>query len=130
MFNEHRHAVLSVLLALQGALILAGAVVLGLSASAIIPLDQIIGVDASIAGLVFGAALIMAFRHPGRTWVNLAILYQGLTIISQLWKYLTNYGTHLSISTMVVSAIFLILFAIFYPRAEVEVTATTRPATA
>ncbi|HEV3231127.1 MAG TPA: hypothetical protein VG245_02605 [Candidatus Dormibacteraeota bacterium] len=112
------------LLALQGALILAGAVVLGFSASAIFPLDQVFGTDASVAAIVLGAALIMAFRAPTRSWVNLALLYEGLTIISGVWKYASNYGTHLNVTTMVISALFLIAFGVLYPRGDSPVHTT------
>lgn len=115
---EHRKAILGVLLALQGALIIAGALIVAFSVSALYPLDQLFGADASIAAVVLGAALIMGFRTPTRAWVNLALLYEGLTIAVQLYKYFTNYGTRLSLTTVVISVIFLVAFGVFYPRGD------------
>ncbi len=125
MFNEHRHAILSILLVVQGAFILVGAALVAFSSSALYPLDQLFGADASIAAIVLGAAFIMAFRTPSRQWVNLALLYEGLTIVVQLYKYFTNYGTRISITTTVISIIFLAAFAVTYPRTETDGTVAT-----
>jgi ABC-type sulfate transport system permease subunit len=118
MTVERRRAILGILLAVEGALIIAGAIVVAFSVSALYPLDQLLGADASIAAVVLGGAFIMSFRNPTRSWVNLGILYSALTIAVQLWKYTTAYGTRPSILTMVVSAIFLVGFLALYPRHE------------
>jgi len=123
LFSEHRNQVLSVLLLVQGALILVGAVLLGFSGSVFAPLDNVVGTDASVAAVVLGAALVLAFRTPVKTWINLAIMYEVLTIVAQLWKVNGNFGTHLTWATTVVSAIFLAAFVLLYPRGEsMEVT--------
>jgi hypothetical protein len=116
MLMKYQRAALGMLLAVQGAFIIAGAVIQAFSVSALLPLDQLIGADASIAAVVLGAAFIMGCLNPTRAWVNLAILYEGLTIVTQLYKYFTDYGTRLSVTTMVVSGLFLIGLAVFYPR--------------
>jgi hypothetical protein len=116
--SERRTRVLSILLLVQGALILTGAVLLGFSASLSAPLDSVVGTDASVAAVVLGAALILAFRTPVRTWINLAIMYEVLTIVAQLWKVNGNFGTHLTWATTVVSAVFLAAFVLLYPRGE------------
>lgn len=128
MTIERRRAVLGILLALEGALIIAGAVVVAFSVSALYPLDQLLGADASIAAVVLGAAFIMTFRNPTRSWVNLAILYSSLTIVTQAWKYFTTYGTRPSVLTMVISAIFLAGFVALYPRHEPVASTTAVPA--
>jgi|GEM_PF-4472503 hypothetical protein len=123
LFSEHRNRVLSILLLVQGALILVGAVLLGFSGSVFAPLDNVVGTDASVAAVVLGAALVLAFRTPVKTWINLAIMYEVLTIVAQLWKVNGNFGTHLTWATTVVSAIFLAAFVLLYPRGEsMEVT--------
>jgi hypothetical protein len=118
LFSEHRNRVLSILLLVQGALILVGAVLLGFSGSVFAPLDNVVGTDASVAAVVLGAALVLAFRTPVKTWINLAIMYEVLTIVAQLWKVNGNFGTHLTWATTVVSAIFLAAFILLYPRGE------------
>ena len=123
LFSEHRNRVLSILLLVQGALILVGAVLLGFSGSVFAPLDNVVGTDASVAAVVLGAALVLAFRTPVKTWINLAIMYEVLTIVAQLWKVNGNFGTHLTWATTVVSAILLAAFVLLYPRGEsMEVT--------
>jgi hypothetical protein len=49
-----------------------------------------------------------------------------VTIVVQAYKYFTNYGTRLSILTMVISAMFLVAFAAFYPRTEAALTTGDR----
>jgi len=115
--SEHRRAVVSVALAIQGALILVGAVLVGFNGSLSAPLDNVVGAEASVAAIVLGAAFILAFRTPNRSWVNLAIMYEALAIISQLWKN-NGFTMRPTWTTTVVSGIFLIAFAAFYPRAD------------
>jgi hypothetical protein len=116
--SELKTRVLSILLLMQGALILVGAVLLGFQGSVFAPLDSIVGADASVAAVVLGAAFIMAFRTPVRTWINLAIMYEALTIVAQVWKVNGNWGANLSWATTAVSAVFLVLFLLLYPRGE------------
>jgi len=115
--SENRTRALGVLLALQGALILVGAVLLGFTGSIIAPLDNVLGSDASIAAIVLGAAFILAYRVPTRAWVNLAILYNALAIVAQFWKG-GSFGVHSTASTTVVAVIFLVAFGLLYPRGE------------
>jgi len=116
--SENRTRALSVLLAVQGAIILVGAVLLGLTGSVVAPLDNVVGADASIAAIVLGAAFILAYRTPTKTWLNLAIMYNALAIVAQLWKGNGSFGIHSTWSTTVVSAIFLVAFVVLYPRGE------------
>ena len=115
--SENRTRALSVLLVVQGAIILVGAVLLGLTGSVIAPLDNIVGADASIAAIVLGAAFIMSYRAPTKVWLNLAIMYNALTIVAQLWKG-SNFSINTSLATTVVSALFLVAFVVLYPRGE------------
>ena len=115
--SEHRRRAISVLLAVQGALILVGAVLLAFTGSAFAPLDNVVGSEASVAAIVLGAALILAFRAPARIWINLAIMYEALTIVAQLWKN-NSFSMHPTWGTTVVAAIFLVCFAVLYPRGE------------
>ena len=116
--SEYRTRALSILLVVQGALILVGAVLLGLTGSIFSPLDSVVGADASIAAIVLGAAFILAYRTPSKVWLNLAIMYNALAIVAQFWKGSGGWGIHSTASTAVVSAIFLVLFLVLYPRGE------------
>ena len=116
--SENRTRALSILLMLQGAVILVGAVLLGLTGSVIAPLDQVVGADASIAAIVLGAAFILANRTPTKSWLNLAIMYNVLAIGAQVLKINTNFNIHTNWSTTVVSAVFLVAFLLLYPRGE------------
>ena len=84
--NElRRNSVLSVLLAMQGALVLLGAILLGLTGSVIFPFDTLVGADASVAALVLGAGLVMTYRHrpvPGSTW-HRATIRRGRPVVTQ-----------------------------------------------
>jgi hypothetical protein len=115
--SEHRRAALAVLLAIQGALILMGAVLIGVTGTVLAPLDNVVGAEASVAAIVLGAAFILAFRTPTRAWVNLAIMYEALAIVAQLWKN-NSFSMRPTWATTAVSAIFLIGFLVFYPRGE------------
>jgi hypothetical protein len=115
--SEHRRAVISVALALQGALVLMGAVLVGFNGTLSAQLDNIVGAEASVAAIVLGAAFILAFRTPNRTWVNLAIMYEVLAIIAQLWKN-NGFTMRPTWTVTVISGIFLICFVAFYPRTD------------
>ncbi|HXA43511.1 MAG TPA: hypothetical protein VNV65_11450 [Candidatus Solibacter sp.] len=91
---------------------------LGLTGSVFAPLDSIVGADASIAAIVLGAAFILAYRTPNKTWLNLAIMYNALAVVAQLWKGSGGWGIHSTTSTTVVAVIFLVLFLALYPRGE------------
>jgi len=117
---EHKQRIVSVLLGVEGGLILLGAVLVGLTGTAIFPFDSFVGTDASVAALVLGAAFVMAFRTPTRTWINLAILYNALTIVFGLVKWGTNFGIRLTLTSTIVSCIFLVCFVVLYPRSGEE----------
>jgi hypothetical protein len=116
--SENRTKALSVLLVLQGAVVLVGAVLLGLTGSIVAPLDSVVGADASIAAIVLGAAFIMAYKTPTRAWLNLAIMYNALAIVAQVWKFNGSFNIHSTWSTTIVCAIFLVGFLVLYPRGE------------
>jgi hypothetical protein len=115
--TENRRRALGILLALQGALILVGAVLLGFTGRVFAPLDNLVGTEASVAAIVLGAALILAYRAPARIWINLAMMYEALVIVAQLWKS-NSFSTHPTWATTVVAAVFLVCFVVLYPRGE------------
>jgi Na+-transporting NADH:ubiquinone oxidoreductase subunit NqrB len=94
-----------------------GAVLIGVTGTVLAPLDNVVGAEASVAAIVLGAAFILAFRTPTRAWVNLAIMYEALAIVAQLWKN-NSFSMRPTWATTAVSAIFLIGFLAFYPRGE------------
>src|SRR5258708_38562737 len=89
---ENRTWALMILLVVEGALILVGAVLLGLTGSIFSPLDSVVGAHASIAAIVLGAAFILAYRTPSKVWLNLAIMYNALAVVAQLWKGSGGWG--------------------------------------
>src|SRR5258708_7070934 len=107
---ENRTRALSILLVVQGALILVGAVLLGLTGSIFSPLDSVVGADASIAAIVLGAAFILAYRTPSKVWLNLAIMYNALAVVAQLWKGSGGWGIHSTTSPTIPPRVFLVPF--------------------
>jgi hypothetical protein len=118
MQEVHKRAIRSVVLALQGGFILLGGALLFTLSPISVRLDGWFGSDGAVAAIVFGAILILAFRTPTRTWVNIAILYEALAILSWAYNYFSSLGTHLGIVVPVISAIFLILLGLTYPSAS------------
>ena len=116
MKSEHRRAVLGILLAVQGGLIILGAILVAVGATSILPFDNIVGSDASVAALVLGAAFILAYRTPTRAWVNLAVMYNALVIVLGLLRWTQNFGVRLTPTAVLLSVVFLVGFLVFYPR--------------
>src|SRR5258708_28549704 len=113
---ENRTWALMILLVVEGALILVGAVLLGLTGSIFSPLDSVVGAHASIAAIVLGAAFILAYRTPSKVWLNLAIMYNALAVVAQLWKGSGGWGSPSPTSTTKRPGSFLVLFLCLYPR--------------
>jgi hypothetical protein len=59
----------------------------------------------------------MAYRTPNKVWINLAVLYNALALVAQVWKG-GSFGVHSGQSTLVVSVVLLAAFALLYPRGE------------
>lgn len=121
--TDHRRAILAALLAVQGALILVGAVIVAFTGTTLFPFDALVGADASVAAIVLGAAFIMAFRMPTRTWVNLAILYEVLTIGMQFVKIGVSLTDGTGVTSIIISALFLVALLVCYPRSESVIVA-------
>ena len=116
MKSEHRRAILGVLLAVQGGLIILGAILVAVGATSILPIDNVVGADASVAALVLGAAFILAYRTPTRAWVNLAIMYNALTILLGVLRWTQNFGVRFTPMAVLLSVVFLAGLLVFYPR--------------
>jgi hypothetical protein len=119
--SEHKKAILGVLMAIQGGLIIVGAVLVAVGATSILPLDVMVGTDASVAGVVLGAAFILNFRTPTRAWVNLAIMYNALTILFGVVWWSQGFGLRLSPVGLLLSALFLAGYLVCYPRSSAMV---------
>ncbi len=116
MKSEHRRAILGVLLAVQGGLIILGAILVAVGATSILPIDNVVGADASVAALVLGAAFILAYRTPTRAWVNLAIMYNALTILLGVLRWTQNFGVRFTPMAVLLSVVLLAGLLVFYPR--------------
>jgi hypothetical protein len=84
----------------------------------ILPLDNLVGADAGVAAVVLGAAFIFALRTPTRAWINLAIMYNALTLVFGLVRWAT-FGGQLTPTAMAVSILFLVAYLVCYPRSHV-----------
>ncbi|HEY8740442.1 MAG TPA: hypothetical protein VIN56_07610 [Candidatus Dormibacteraeota bacterium] len=116
MSEQRMRAIRGVLLALQGGLIILGGA-LQFVASPLTPrLDQLSATDITMASIAFGAGMILAFRQPQRPWVNVAILYNALTLLAWAYNYFGNNGLHMTPVVAVVSLLFLIGLGVTYPR--------------
>ena len=116
MKSEHRRAILGVLLAVQGGLIILGAIVVAVGATSVLPIGNVVGADASVAALVLGAAFILAYRTPTRAWVNLAIMYNALTILLGVLRWTQNFGVRFTPMAVLLSVVLLAGLLVFYPR--------------
>ncbi|MFY9616220.1 MAG: hypothetical protein WAT58_12550 [Candidatus Dormiibacterota bacterium] len=118
MKSEHKKAILGVLLAVQGALIIVGAILVAVGATSILPLDVMVGTDASVAAVVLGAAFVLNFRTPTRAWVNLAIMYNALTLLMGAVWWSQGFGIRLSPIGLLLSVLFLAGYLVCYPRSS------------
>ncbi len=118
MSADRTRSIRSMLLALQGGLIILGGALQFVTSPLTLRLDQFSATDITMASITLGAGMILAFRAPTRSWVNIAILYNVLAIIAWAYNYLGNNGNHLTPVVGVVSLIFLVGLGLTYPRGE------------
>ena len=118
MTAERTRSVRSILLALQGGLIILGGALQFVTSPLTLRLDQFSATDITMASIALGAGMILAFRAPSRSWVNIALLYNLLAIIAWAWNYFGNNGNRLTPIVGVVSLIFLLGLGLTYPRNE------------
>ncbi len=97
----------------MGLLIVAGSG-LGFIGGSFFPFDQYFGVTASVAGVAFGAGLMIAGFDPvaNVSWVRALLLYAILQIVYQLFAYISigRFDTIAFIIAIVAGAVLVALY--------------------
>jgi hypothetical protein len=105
---------LKLLMWVMGVLIVAGSA-LGFIGSTIFNFDSAFGVTASVAGVAFGAGLMIAGFDPiaNVSWVRALVLYAILQVIYQIFLNISI--GRFDIIAFVVSIIVAVLILVLYP---------------
>ena len=79
------------------------------------PFDQYVGVTASVAGIAFGAGLILAGFDPiaNVSWVRALVLYAVLEIVWQIFDQISV--ARFDIVAFVIAIIVAVLILVLYP---------------
>jgi hypothetical protein len=110
----------------MGVLIVAGSG-LGFIGGSFFPFDQYFGVTASVAGVAFGAGLMIAGFDPigNVSWVRALILYAILQVVYQLFAYI-SIGRFDLIPFLIALIAGAVLIAIYPNKPELLLTGTIK----
>ena len=110
----------------MGVLIVAGSG-LGFIGGSFFPFDQYFGVTASVAGVAFGAGLMIAGFDPiaNVSWVRALILYAILQVVYQLFAYI-SIGRFDLIAFLIALIAGAVLIAIYPNKAELLLSGTMK----
>jgi hypothetical protein len=110
----------------MGVLIVAGSG-LGFIGGSFFPFDQYFGVTASVAGVAFGAGLMIAGFDPiaNVSWVRALILYAILQVVYQLFAYI-SIGRFDLIAFLIALIAGAVLIAIYPNRSELLLSGTMK----
>jgi hypothetical protein len=110
-----RRTVLTFVMMLEGALLILGAVGTILP-TAVFPIDQYLGSQASAAAAALGVGLCVAAANPPAhvAWVRIGILYAGLTVGYQAFTYFLL-GKPIAPASLTIAVVCGILMAVLYP---------------
>jgi hypothetical protein len=105
---------LKLLMWFMGALIVMGSG-LGFIGGSFFPFDSWAGVTASVAGVAFGAGIMIAGFDPvaNVSWVRALILYAILEIVWQIFNQITI--GHFDIVAFIIAIIVAVLILVLYP---------------
>src|SRR5467141_4185557 len=105
---------LKVLMWVMGILIVAGSG-LGFIGSTIFNFDSNFGVTASVAGVAFGAGIMIAGFDPvaNVSWVRALVLYAVLEIVWQIFNQITI--AHFDIVAFIIAILVAVLILVLYP---------------
>ena len=105
---------LKLLMWFMGALIVMGSG-LGFIGGSFFPFDSWAGVTASVAGVAFGAGIMIAGFDPvaNVSWVRALILYAILEIVWQVFNQITI--GHFDIVAFIIAIIVAVLILVLYP---------------
>ena len=110
----------------MGVLIVAGSG-LGFIGGSFFPFDQYFGVTASVAGVAFGAGLMIAGFDPigNVSWVRALILYAILQVVYQLFAYI-SIGRFDLIAFLIALIAGAVLIAIYPNKSELLLSGTMK----
>jgi hypothetical protein len=105
---------LKLLMWVMGALLVMGSG-LGFIGGSFFPFDSWAGVTASVAGVAFGAGVMIAGFDPERnvSWVRALILYAILQIVWQIFSQITL--AHFDIVAFLIAILVAALLLVLYP---------------
>jgi hypothetical protein len=108
---------LKILMWFMGVLIVFGSG-FGFIGTSFFPFDQYVGVTASVAGIAFGAGLIIAGFDPigNVSWVRALILYAILEIVWQIFDQISI--SRFDIVAFVIAIIVAVLILVLYPNKQ------------
>ena len=105
---------LKLLMWVMGALLVMGSG-LGFIGSSFFPFDSWAGVTASVAGVAFGAGVMVAGFDPEAnvSWVRALILYAVLEVVWQIFDQVTL--AHFDIVAFIIAILVAVLLLVLYP---------------
>lgn len=105
---------LKLLMWVMGALLVMGSG-LGFVGGSFFPFDSWAGVTASVAGVAFGAGVMIAGFDPEKnvSWVRALILYAILQVVWQIFDQVTL--AHFDIVAFVIAVLVAVLLLVLYP---------------
>ena len=105
---------LKLLMWVMGALLVMGSG-LGFIGSSFFPFDSWAGVTASVAGVAFGAGVMVAGFDPEKnvSWVRALILYAVLEVVWQIFDQVTL--AHFDIVAFLIGILVAVLLLVLYP---------------
>jgi hypothetical protein len=110
-----RRVVLTFVMMLEGVLLILGAVGAVLP-TAVLPIDQYLGSQASAAAAALGIGLCVAAANPPAhvAWVRIGILYAALSVGYQTFTYFVL-GKPIALLAVTVAVVCGVLMAVLYP---------------
>jgi hypothetical protein len=105
---------LKLLMWVMGALLVMGSG-LGFIGSSFFPFDSWAGVTASVAGVAFGAGVMVAGFDPEAnvSWVRALILYAVLEVVWQIFDQITL--AHFDVVAFIIAILVAVLLLVLYP---------------
>ncbi|HEY8812885.1 MAG TPA: hypothetical protein VIO86_10375 [Candidatus Dormibacteraeota bacterium] len=120
-----RERTLSVVMLMMGVLLVVGSTA-STFATSIFPFDKYLGINASVAGVVFGIGLAAASFDPEAnvSWIRMGIMYAVLLVVYQLvFGYFVGVAFHWG--PIVLGVAFAVVLIVLHPRG-VELMPTSR----
>ncbi len=115
--KKYNHLALTVVMLLMGVLLIVGSVLSSVG-TLLFPFDQYVGTRAPVAGVAFGAGIMLAAMRPAEnlTWVRAAIVYCIFDVLYEIVYGLFFGGAAFGLIPLVVSIIFGAIIIWLYPR--------------